>query len=605
MVDIRAAWVHEAPNGTGAGFSVVVLTSAAPDPETQFTVGFTLSKGNKSVHTSTASGQDVSAQAKGEAIISGPANTTIWHNGTQTWFNFTYADAGASGGDVLSDLIVDTIRTETSSGQLAAGSQTDSDGAPDPGVSALNFTFWRAPLVPGAALFVVDATVNETIPRELAQGRTTLTDLNASEDLVTRDRVVLGDSVKTYAKNATITYRLLLVNNGTDLDTYTLSLPASSVAAVNGTIVDGSKQTRVLDPANIELAPGAVANVTLSIKLLNADAAKYGSLVHVVSGRNATADAGVLVERLNITFQPATTPTPPGPAPTEPTDDAERDPVAGLGFLTPAAEALGFDEVFGDWAELVLLALLLLLLVLVVFLVLALVGNRWVRVRVSPKTITASPGETAEFNVQIHNRKKRFRGALARFEQDAGWKTGVLLRNEDGSAIAPLMEPGADRELGLAGKNDSGDVLKGTIRVRVPENAGDHDQGHVTLNVVPVGDDGRERPRKGSHARVKVVSEAPEAARTSSHGQHVPVRLSRVEHVPENPAAGDVVTTTATLANDSDSQTLRLRVVLKLDGEEGDDEIVELPPHAARAVVFRWLADEGSNRVSVQVYEAD
>ncbi len=607
MVDILAAWVHEAPNGTGDGYSVVVRTAAAPDAGTQITVNFVIEQGNTSVFTSTATGQSVAAQSMGSVLESGPINTTVWQNGADTWFNFTYNNTAVSGGDVLTNLIVDTTREEVGTGTLASGTQIDSDSAPNAGVETLNYTFWRSEIVPGVALFLVNATLNETIPRELAEGRTTLTDLNASEDLITRDRVLFGDSVSTYAKNATITYNLLIANNGTDLDTYNLTLLMPGVTDVNGTIVDGSGQMRTLTPENVTLAPGTVANVTLTIALLDADAATYASVIEVLSARNATTSLGVQVERMNITFAPVEPVEPTKPTqPTNTTSDG-RDPVGGLGFLTPAAEALGFDEVFGDWAELVLLALILLVVILLIFLILALIGGRWVSVKVSPKTLTAGPGETAEFSVQIRNRKNRFRGALARFEQDAGWKTGVLLRNEDGSAIAPLMEPGSDRELGLGAKNDEGNTLEGTLRVKVPEDAGDHEQGHVSLNVVPVGDDGHERPRKGGRARIKVISDAPgaPAVTASPRSQSVPVRLSTVEHVPQTPAAGDVVTTTATLANDSDSRTLRLRVVLQLDGEDGDEEIVEVPPHAARAVVFRWLADEGSNRVRVQVFEAD
>ena len=63
------------------------------------------------------------------------------------------------------------------------------------------------------------------------------------------------------------------------------------------------------------------------------------------------------------------------------------------------------------------------------------------------------------------------------------------------------------------------------------------------------------------------------------------------------------MTTTATVENDGD-KTLRLRLVLQLDGTDAEEQTVEVPPRSARAVLFPWVADAGSNRVRVQVYLA-
>ncbi len=600
-VDITAVWVEE----FGPRYAVIVQTAGTGDDATEINVEFTVEAGPTSVFDSTANGTTVAASATGTTLGAAPANTTLVRDGDLLRFNFTRADTGVSGGDLLTNLVADASHT-SSGGAGVPGSQTVTDGAPNADQNASRpYAFVRPDIVAGAVLAVVGAVVVEDVPRELDAGEAALSGPEAADDTVERTRNVTDDTVETYDAAATTTFTLLLENTGTDVDTYRLDLVDPLVDEVGDTVVDDAQQDQALDVANVTLDPGATANVTLTITLRDAEAGKYATVVEVVSDRNATASAGVVVERLELPFAPEEEEEPeptPEPEP-EPEEEEEREPVAGLDFLTPAAEAMGFDEAFGDWAELVLLALILLLVLVVVFLLLALLGSRWVAVRVTPKTLTARPGETAEFQVEVRNRRKRFRGALASFERDPGVKAGVLLRGEDGSALDPLMDAGEERELALAGKDQRGGTLEGTLRVQLPDDMAEGERGEVTLNVVPIADDGRSKPRKGSRARVRVVTAGDGSAKPARGG--VPVRLSEVRHEPQNPQANDVVTTTATLANDSDAETLRFRVVLQLDGEEADEETVEVPPRSARAVVFRWLADEGSNRVRVQVYPAE
>lgn len=597
MVDILSSWVVE----TVDGYSVVVKTAAAPDDLTEVRVGFEVSKGPTSVYGSTATGATFGATWTGTELTDAPNGTTAFQDAALLYFNFTRAPTGVSGGDLLRNLTVDTERFQASSEPLGAGTQTDTDGAPNPDSGASRpYTFNRPDIVAGATMTVLDATISETIPRELAEGASKLSGPDALNDTVSRNRTVTGNTVQSHDGNASVSFAYRVTNTGTDLDNFTLAIFDPTIGEVGDTVVDETGQARALNRTFVELPPGESASFTLTVDLEDAAPNKYATVVRLTSERNASAEAGVLLERLALPFDDPEEPNVPPSGNGTTTDDSERDPVGGLGFLTPAAEALGFDKAFGDYAELVLLALLLLLLVLVVFLLLVLVRGKWVSLKVTPRSIEAGPGETAEFQVQVRNRRRRFRGALARFEQEPGWKTGVLLRSEDGDAIEPLMDEGSDRELGLSGRSEPGDMLEGTLRVRVPDDVSEGERGHVSLSVVPIGDNGNERPGRGGKARVRVVTSGGGA-----RAKGIPVRLREVRHDPEAPMAGDVVTTTATLANDSDDQAMRLRVVLQLDGEDADEEIVDLPPRSARGVVFRWLADEGSNRVRVQVYEAD
>ena len=142
------------------------------------------------------------------------------------------------------------------------------------------------------------------------------------------------------------------------------------------------------------------------------------------------------------------------------------------------------------------------------------------------------------------------------------------------------------------------------MRVQAPVSAEDGEKDSVTLNVVPVDEEGHRRLRKAGKARVTVRAEdaAPAAPAAAPTGKPV-IRMSRVTHEPTDPTPGERVMTTAVVENDGDA-TARLRVVLQLDGRDIEEEIVEVPPERARAVLFPWRAGSGSNKVRVQVYEA-
>lgn len=556
-IDLIAAWISEVDDAT---FTISVQTSADLLANSALLVSFDVTKGNNSVFNSTADGATITLQSEGTAMTSGPATVSV--TGSIATFTVLRADVGASGGDVLANLEVSSSRSEEAACAVVCAAQTGTDAA----TGARDYTLSRPAVVPGAALAFAGGTITEN-------GTSTA----ASEE------------TETFDANASLALSFTLTNSGTDADSYNLSLLAADALAQAGV-------NATLQPLNASLDPGETAQLNVTVQMTNATAKDHGIVVRATSLRGADAVAAMIIRVLEeeppapVVNNTAAPPIDEPPAP-------GRDPLIGEGtFLQDAAEGIGFDEAFDDLAELVFLALAVLLLVLLIFLIYFLAGARWVRVTVTPRRQTIAPGGTAEFQVQVRNRKSRFHDALAYFDGDANWRTGVLLRGD--GAPKPLTRAGDETPLSLAGKEDS-DGLTGTMRVQAPRGADQGETDAITLNVVPVDEDGHPRHRRAGKAKVTVRAEDPSVGPSGPDA----IRMSSVTHQPEHPAAGEQVTTTAVLENDGE-ETTRMRVVLQLDGKDIEEETVEIPPKRARAVRFPWRAGGGANRVAVQVYKA-
>ncbi|MGB1586949.1 MAG: hypothetical protein ACPHID_07895, partial [Thermoplasmatota archaeon] len=468
-------------------------------------------------------------------------------------------------GDILQDLAVSTSRSEPAACEAICEAQTGTDSAE----GARNFTLSRADPVPGASLRVDSAF--------LVFNNTTTTFTNA---------------VEIEARNATGQMTFSLTNIGTDVDTYSWSVLAPEALEADGI-------QAILNQTNATLDPGSSIDFTVNLTLSNTPLGDQGIVVQATSERGATAVAGSTITIVDpAPPEPEPTPTPTATTP-PPQPEPGRDPLVGEGtFLQDAAEGMSLDAVFDDAAELVLLALAILLLILLIFLVFLLAGARWVKVTVTPRSQTIAPGETAEFQVQVRNRKRRFHDALAYFDGDATWKTGVLMQGQ--SAPKALTHAGEEAPFSLGAKDDETGEIEGTLRVQAPIDAGDGAQDDITLNVVPLDGDGHRTARRGSRAKVTVRTEDPAAAAAAGKPD---IRMADVRHEPHDPAPGEQVTTTVVLENDG-TAAAKLRVVLQLDGRDLEQETVEVPSQGARAVLFPWRAGSGSNKVRVQVFEA-
>lgn len=560
-VDLVAAWFEESD-----GNVILAIQTEAPVTDADISALFRIAAGPTSVFGSTASGTEHEVLAAGTAVTAGASSATQ----TDDVLRFTMARTllGASGGDVLEDLRIGTSRTVAAGPGGVCPEQTATDIAPDAGTST-PYTLARPAVVAAGAILLLDATWQETL-----NGTATT---RQSLQLTTTD------------PNATVELAVRLQNTGSDVDVFQFN---ASVPAHANTTFEG---------LNVSLDPGETADVLVPVSLASAPVRQHDVLLHLDSQRGVDTTT---VLTIDVQAPPAVA-APPTSTTAPPVNvSTGRMPAVGGGtFLQTAAEGIGFDGPFGEHAETVLVAVVLLVLVLLVFLAMAVAGRHWFDIKVTPRHITASPGQTAEFQVKVRNRKRRYHDALAYFDGDPSWKTGLLLKPNSGGAVPPLTAPADEAELAISARDQPGDGLDGTLRVQVPASAG-HDQvDDVVLNIVPV-EEGRATGRHRARAKVRVRADNPGVpAAPAATPDAPPVRLSGVTHEPREPDIGDPVTTTATLENDG-AATIRLRVVLQLDGREHAEQTVEVPSHAARAVVFPWTAGSGNNRVRVQVYMA-
>lgn len=318
--------------------------------------------------------------------------------------------------------------------------------------------------------------------------------------------------------------------------------------------------------------------------------------------------------------------------------------VPGLDWLTPTAETTGFDSLFGRFAEVVLLGLLVLLLVLLVFLVMMLARTAWVEVEVRPRRRSVNPGESAEFQVRVKNRKKAPRAASANYTASKAWQSGLKMNRADGTNAEAVDRPGQSTRFEMTPRKEEGDHFEGTLRIDVPEDAAG-EQADLDLNVIPYDDVDEAHPKRGDRAKVSVVAkgkkprlrrkgkvrpriaepgtEAPEplgpptrpATVEDADGPEPPqapptplaagtpqVRLADVRHDPPTPVPGQQVETAARLRNDGDGDT-RLRVVLMVAGEPVGEQRLALGARSEATVTFPWTAQSGDNRVRVRVFK--
>lgn len=583
--NVVKVWITEPDD---ENYTIHIEMGEAPTADTDFTVNYTVTPTNVSLYTGSDTPTSHSIAFSGTTAPATPANTTVASNATNATIvelTVTRRDTSAVGGDSITGLSVAVTHEEGDSAGTGPATiswtDTTTDTAPNDPVAnpSRPYNLTRPPIVPDLELTVVGGSITHTV--------------NGTSNTTT----FMSNQVTTEGPDATVTFDLVLTNTGTDPDDATITLfdPTGALAADNVEVT--------ISPATTgELLPGEAANVTVTATLTEAGVGQHPILLQADSGRGAIAASAMQV----------TVPAPPPPPTTQPPptggngsngggnggnqDPAEREPVpAGLSFLTPMAEALGLDGPFNEYAELVLLALLLLLLILIVFLIVFFATRGAVAVDVEPRVVTARPGETAEFSVAVRNKRGRPMDAVTHFEGDPAWRTGLVFGD------AQLTQSHTDAQLGLGPKQRDSGTRMGKLMVTVPPEAHDDETDQIKVAVSALNESGRPVKTRTANVKVRAVGGAPPVVQRGD----LPVRLASVQHVPEEPVAGETVQTTARLENDSDTDTLELRVVLNVGGDDVQEQNVVLPPRNARAVVFRWEAPQGSSKVRVRVYPQD
>lgn len=305
-IDLRTVHVYQdfGPAGDQAGNLVVLLTTAeAIQDAASFQVSFNLTRGPTSLPTSTATGRGFNFSATPTAAGSLSARIVVPQDAL-----------GAVGGDLLTNLTVTATRFDGGDLPVSQDDSTGRDQAPDAGVTADPFTFFRAT---PPSLFDIQVTAIDGNP---------------------------GATANFPAGTTGTEVTLTISNLGLDPEGYSLTVTADPPLDEPPVF---TLELRVLDGGGSETR-------IVPISLQGVDSTR---LTFTVTGERG----GTASDRATLSVAPVTPPA------------TERGVVpAGLDFLTPAAESVGLDRPFGKYAELTLLALLVLVAILALYLLLAL-----------------------------------------------------------------------------------------------------------------------------------------------------------------------------------------------------------------------------------------
>jgi hypothetical protein len=544
-VEIISAWINETDSDN---FFVVIESAGDVQADTATTLTYSIDAGSSSEFGSTANGTVVTIELTGDAIASGaPANTTASMSGAELTISFSRVDAGVAGGDVFRNFTVDRSRSADGLAPPASPGQDATDSA-GPG---LDYNFSRIPIVGDAIVGVTGGEIGGVA-------------FNASNEAHLHDEM-------------TGFFTLQVTNSGTDVDSYSVQVE------VNGTA------TATATPMAFSLNPGANTMVQLDFDATGADAGSELT-THLTSTNGADVET---VLSLEVEGHDGGSDD-KGDGNGTDGDSSDREPVFSfLSPLTPAAEAIAFDDIFDDYAELVLLLLMILLLVFIILLLVLLLRRGWLAGAADPKTITATSGEDVEFGITVQNRKKFSHGVNATFVSE-GATAGLTMTPEDGVPMDALTAEGDASSFELTGKGELGDFAEGALRVQAPSEAGKH---RVDVLFTPLDEDGAPHTKKAARVRatIKVVDDMA--------GDVPALSLGAIEHSPAHPVEGDNVLTTTTVHNNSDDNA-ELRVVLLVDNEPVQQETIRVQSGSSAGIEFPWTAARGKNKVRVQVFEA-
>jgi hypothetical protein len=307
-VDVVAAFVGEFGNVTR-----ITVQTTAGWTSGSMTLGFAVFRGPTSLPSSTATalGQSFIVFVNGTTVAGVNGTAALTPDGLR--IDLSSAALGAVGGDLLSNLSINTTRTDP--GTLQGVTQDDQTGTDSAGPGRA-YAFSRPPINPTVDLSVV--SVN---------GR--------------------AGAFALVEPGSTVPIVLRITNLGVDADGWQLSLTSDPVLA----------NSPVFIQAFTPIDGGATADMTVQVSLADMQESVFALTFKVMTERGA--------EHVALATISINAPAPPPPA------DREVKP-AGLTFLTAGAEALGLDDAFGSYGEAFLLALIVLLVLLAIFLLMAL-----------------------------------------------------------------------------------------------------------------------------------------------------------------------------------------------------------------------------------------
>jgi hypothetical protein len=265
--------------------------------------------------------------------------------------------------------------------------------------------------------------------------------------------------------------------------------------------------------------------------------------------------------------------------------------------LCDLAQTARFDDVFGEYADIALIAIGLfataLLLVLLTWLLAKLRPNGMLRLDVGEKMREVEPGSTARFKVEVENVNRRYPVDVyvERPEIPSGWSQDVSAAILLPSGFRVPQALGAASTFSLSSETRGANRAVIQVSVTAPAETKVEESMDYELRTIPVF---RGKIRKGRARKTQL---------TTLVTPHLPhVQIYKVAHEPERIMAGQPVLTRAFLANKGEKDAAEVAVRFTLNGQEIDRKIVPaIATQAEAQVEFHWTPQAGENKIRVAV----
>lgn len=277
---------------------------------------------------------------------------------------------------------------------------------------------------------------------------------------------------------------------------------------------------------------------------------------------------------------------------------AQSECVTGVDDLCQISDDVRASDYFGEYGDIVLLALGLFVAILVVTIIIWLIrkASEGPRIKVEPRTESAElePAGSAQIVIDVENLRKNTSTDvdLVVGELPPGWS----VQSYAGIALpAGFTQPvvvSEDRPLHLTSAERGGHEAALAIELNAPPDVNDEQTFELKADVVPVVHGVRRTGREKSF-RFPVFLNPLAGGRQEVIG---------VTHEPESIVAGRPVKTRAVVANHAEGPAENVPVNFLLNDEVMDRKVVPtLQPHHQATVEFDWVAGHGENRIRIHL----
>lgn len=255
------------------------------------------------------------------------------------------------------------------------------------------------------------------------------------------------------------------------------------------------------------------------------------------------------------------------------------------------------ERLFGDYADLVALAVALVVLVLLLSIIVWIFrrGREGPRIAAEPRdpTVEVAAGGSGQLLIDVENRRSRTGtdvivdwGALPE-----GWTSESFAAVTHPSGFTTPAVLSADRPLRLSSQQKGSHQATIAVQLTAPEAGLGEEALDIPIRVVPLMG-GVARPRRSVLLRFTVKLSTKTAD----------LQITNVSHEPARVTAGQPVLTRATVANLGDGEARDVGVAFYLNDQSVAEKVVPaLAANQETAVEFQWVPGPGENRIRVHI----